>query len=249
MRNIRLLIEYDGSDFNGWQFQPGQRTVQRELETAIEKITTETVKLTGSGRTDRGVHAVGQVANFLTRSELPLNRMLRAINGLTGDDVYVRHIDEVPADFDSRYSAVSKTYDYSIIFEPSPLQLRYSWYVKYRLDFALMRKAAELLHGPHNFKYFSMLSDKKNTDCRIFQLDLTPGKSSCIISVKANRFLHKMVRGIVGFLCDVGRSRYHPGDVKNVYTGSIRDIYFAPPQGLCLVKVEYNIDHDRDKGA
>ncbi|OGC41940.1 tRNA pseudouridine(38-40) synthase TruA [candidate division WOR-3 bacterium RBG_13_43_14] len=239
MRNVRLVIEYDGSDFNGWQYQPEQRTVQGELESAIEKITTETIRLTGAGRTDRGVHAFGQVANFLTASNLKLDRMQKAINGLTGDDVYIRQIDEVPIEFHSRYSALNKTYRYRIIFEPLPLLLRYNWYVKYRLDITRMSKAIESLHGIHDFKFFSMLTDKKNTECNVFQLDLTPEETGCIITIKANRFLHKMVRGLVGFLCDIGRNRYRPDDVHLVFKGKIKDIYFAPPQGLYLLKIDY----------
>ncbi len=239
MRNIQLIIEYDGTDFNGWQYQPGQRTVQGEIEMAIEKITTESVKLIGAGRTDRGVHAVGQVANFLTTSKIELSRMQKAINGLTGDDLYIRQINEVSLDFHSRYSAVSKVYQYRIIFEPLPLFLRYSWFIKYRLNFSQMVKAGKQMLGLHNFKYFSALNEKMKTDCHVFQLDLTPEDTSCIIAIDANRFLHKMVRGMVGFICDIGRNRYNPGDVNMVFEGKIKDIYFAPPQGLCLLKVNY----------
>ncbi len=234
-----MLIEYDGTDFHGWQYQPDQRTIQGELETAISRVISEAITLNGAGRTDRGVHAAGQVANFLTGSGLDLERVRRAVNRLTGGDIYVKQIDEAPVDFHSRYSAVSKTYQYRIIYEPWPRQMRYCWFVKYNLDIDRIRKGVELLLGEHDFKYFSMLTEKKNTVCRLFELDLTPEPTGCIITIKADRFLHKTARGLIGFLCDIGRGRYCPDDVRRVFEGRIRDIYFAPAQGLCLLKVDY----------
>ncbi len=237
MQNIRLLIEYDGSDFYGWQIQPDLRTVQGEIEKALKNITNEEIKLIGAGRTDQGVHALGQVANFKIQLPWAPTKLCRALNSLTPDDIYIKHIDIVKDQFHSRYSARSKIYQYRITSIPSPFKIRYSWYINYRLNIENMKSAAKFLLGKNDYKKFSVSDGQKNTVCEIMKISLTERTEEIIIEFEGNRFLRKMVRGMVGFLVDVGRGRFqieNAGQIDN-----LKNLYFAPPQGLFLMKVNY----------
>ena len=239
MKNIKMVIEYDGTDFCGWQYQPNERTVQGEVEHALKQLTSENIRITGAGRTDQGVHAFGQVANFHTSSSLELAKIRKALNSLTGNDIYIKQIFKVNDDFHSRYSAQYKIYEYNIVLQPSPFKLRYNWFVRYPLDVSKMEKAKDYLVGQRNFRYFSAENDKDNTFCILHSISLTEPNSRIIIQIKGDRFLRKMVRGIVGFLHDVGRGHYKPEQTQDVLDGKISDLFFAPPQGLFLVEVKY----------
>lgn len=239
MQNLRIFIEYDGTDFYGWQYQPNARTVQGEIENALEQLLNAKIRIIGAGRTDHGVHAICQVANFHTSSNLKLHQIKKGINSLTEDDVYIKDIDVVDNDFHSRYSAKTKIYHYYIVLEPSPLKLRYNWFVKHKLNVTKMKKVIPYILGEHDFKLFSANKGKDNTVCTIYNMNLTEDNSHIIIKIEGNRFLRKMVRGIVGFIHDVGRGRFSPGNVKEVFNSKIKDIYFAPSHGLCLVEVKY----------
>lgn len=239
MQNLRMVIEYDGTDFHGWQYQPDKRTVQGEIEDALKRFFNVKIRIVGAGRTDYGVHALGQVANFQTSSNQNLQRIKKGINSLTGNDIYIRNIDRVDDDFHSRYSAKTKIYHYHIILEPSPLKMRYNWFSKYRLDLSKMKKVIPYILGEHDFKIFSVKNGKENTICTIYNLNLTEDNLHIIIKIEGDRFLRKMIRGIVGFMHDVGRGRYCSDNVKDVFNGKIKDIYFAPSHGLCLVEVRY----------
>lgn len=239
MRNIKMIIEYDGTDFCGWQHQPNERTVQGEVEHALKQLTSENIRVIGAGRTDQGVHALGQVANFHTSSVLELTKIHKALNSLTGDDIYIKQISELNDDFHSRYSVKYKVYQYNIVFRQSPFKLRHNWFVKYELDVSRMVKAKGYLVGKHDFRYFSVESNKDNTFCMVHSISLTEQDSRIIIQIQGDRFLRKMVRGIVGFLHDVGRGHYKPEQAQDVLNGKIRDLFFAPAQGLFLVQVKY----------
>lgn len=239
MKKIRIDIEYDGTDFHGWQYQPDRRTVQGELEKALQTILNERIRITGAGRTDAGVHALGQVAHFETNNNLDLERLRRAINAKTADDVHIKQIQQAADDFHSRFSAVAKLYQYNIISAPSPCRVRYNWYVKYRLDIERMQEAAHHCLGEHDFKGFSAEDEKENSYCKIYRIGLTEEAQRIIIVVEGNRFLRKMVRGLVGFLTDIGRSRFPPHDIKKALDGVRYDNFFAPPQGLFLMEVRY----------
>jgi len=238
-KNFRMLIEYDGTNFYGWQCQPKKRTVQGELKSALKRITNETVSIIGAGRTDRGVHAVGQVANFFSSSNLTGEQLRKGINSLTPEDVYIKRIELVEDDFNSRFSAKSKVYCYYIISEPLPCKIRYNWFVKYHLDLSAMKKTIPYILGRHDFKNFSVGNGNNNSVCEIYDMNLTKSDLQIIIKFEADRFLWKMVRGIVGFMVDVGRGRFSPDETKDVFAGNLKDLYFAPPQGLFLVKVSY----------
>lgn len=239
MKNIKMLIEYDGTEFCGWQYQPDERTVQGEIEYALGQITSENIKVTGAGRTDQGVHALGQVANFCSSSDLELKKMKRAINSLTKCDVNIKQISYVEDDFHSRYSAKSKVYRYNIILYSSPFELRYNWFVKFKLNMEEMQRAKDLLIGRHDFRYFSVENEKDNTTCILESISLTAQDSHIIIEIEGDRFIRKMVRGIVGFLHDVGRGHFESRQAKDVLAGRIKDLFFAPPQGLFLIRVRY----------
>lgn len=239
MRNLSMIVEYDGTHFFGWQYQPNKRTVQGELQAALRKITGNSVKLTGAGRTDHGVHALGQVANFHTDSSLPLLSMKRGVNASIGDDVRVKDITVVPDDFNSRYSAKAKVYHYHITLEPSPFRLRYYWYLKQKPDVETMLKILPALTGQRDFQNFSVRNGSENTVCNVIDIGVTHEDSEILVKVEGDRFLRKMVRGIVGFLVDAGRGRFTLAEIEKCFGGQKPSIHFAPPQGLFLVSVRY----------
>ncbi|MEO0156935.1 MAG: tRNA pseudouridine(38-40) synthase TruA, partial [candidate division WOR-3 bacterium] len=179
MRNLKMTIEYDGTDFYGWQYQPDRRTVQGEIETAIKEITGENIRIIGAGRTDHGVHALGQVANFKINSDISCNNLKSGLNALTGEDIYIKEIKEVPSDFHARFSACSKVYQYKIMSNFSPIKRKYYWYVDYILNLNLMKETIKYFIGEHNFRNLSVTSDdgfdrqEKNTLCNILNLSLT----------------------------------------------------------------------------
>jgi tRNA pseudouridine38-40 synthase len=239
MRNLSMVVEYDGTHFLGWQHQPNKRTVQGELQSALKKITGNSVKLTGAGRTDQGVHALGQVANFHTDSALPLLSMKRGVNSSVGDDVRVKDITVVPDDFHSRYSAKAKIYHYNITLEPSPFRLRYYWFLKQKPDVTTMSRVLPTLTGKRDFRNFSVRNGTENTVCDVVNIEVTHEDSEILVKVEGDRFLRKMIRGIVGFLVDVGRGRFTLADVEKCFGDHKPSIHFAPPQGLFLVAVKY----------
>ena len=234
-----MIVEYDGTRFFGWQYQPNRRTVQGELQGALKKITSGEIKLTGAGRTDQGVHALGQVANFHTESDLPLLSIKKGTNALLGDDVNVKDITVVPDEFNSRYGAKAKIYRYNITLEPSPFRLRYYWFLKHTPDVVLMQKVIPSLVGRKDFENFSVRNGSDNTVCDVRDIAVTREDTRIVITVEGDRFLRKMVRGIVGFLVDIGRGRFSVDRANDFFDGPNRDINFAPPQGLFLVAVKY----------
>jgi tRNA pseudouridine38-40 synthase len=234
-----MVIEYDGTRFFGWQYQPNKRTVQGEIQTALKKVTGEDIKLTGAGRTDQGVHALGQVANFHAASQLPLLSIKKGTNSLIGDDVNIKDIGVVADDFHSRFSAKSKVYDYHIALEPSPFRLRYSWFLKQVPDITMMQKAIPLFVGEKDFRQFSVQNGSENTICNLQEISVSREDAQIYIRIKGDRFLRKMVRGLVGFMVDIGRGRFVATDVAGFFNGSRGGINFAPPQGLFLISVQY----------
>ena len=239
MRNLRFVIEYDGTNFYGWQYQPNKRTIQGEIEDALKKITNENIKIIGAGRTDQGIHALGQIANFHTSTPLDTEQIKRGVNSLVREDIYVKKIEEVGSTFNSRYSAKSKIYRYHITLEPSPFKMRYNWFVKYSLQLSAIRKVIPYVVNEHDFKNFSVCDGNHNTRCNVNNVNLTQNGSQIIIEIEGDRFLRKMVRRVIGFMVDVGRGRFSPHNTDDVFAGKIQEIYFAPPQGLFLVEVKY----------
>lgn len=244
MKNIKLTIEYDGCLFNGWQKQDRQRTVEGELEKAINKVTNERVKLFSSGRTDRGVHAYGQVANFLTDSTIPSEKLKFALNDKLPDDISIRESVEVNKNFHARFSAHKKTYKYLILNEyiRSPIYRNYAYQVKYDLDFKAMKKACKHFIGRQDFSAFIPYKSNKNKNIRtVYDVRLVKRERFIELEIDGNGFLHNMVRIIVGTLVEVGYGKREPDSVVNVIKGKDRadSGHTAPAEGLYLLKVFY----------
>lgn len=247
MRYLKLTLEYDGSEFCGWQKQTGSglRTVQGVLEEALWRLTGERIATCGAGRTDAGVHALGQVVSFATSATIPASRFPAALNGLLPPDVVVKGCEEVDASFHARYSAVAKEYRYLIWNErlPSALWRRYSHHVNLPLDEAAMQDAARHLQGRHDFTAFSATGSSARTAVRnVISLDVARHGSWIVIAVMADGFLYKMVRLMAGTLVAVGLGKYRPRDVLDILESRARGKGgpALPPQGLYLVRIYYS---------
>ncbi|HTR81643.1 MAG TPA: tRNA pseudouridine(38-40) synthase TruA [Bacteroidota bacterium] len=243
MRNIKIVIEYDGSDFVGWQRQAAGRSVQEEIETVLRTITEEYVIVTGSGRTDAGVHARGQVANFKIESPIDVEDLRRALNGLLPDEIVVHSAAEVDETFSSRYSARERTYKYYIGRNPTAVNRKFCWQLFYPLDVKLMNTASGLIVNTKNFQSFSKVNTGvDNFLCTIFEARWDePSSGSLVFTIRANRFLHGMVRTLVGTIVDVGREYISLDEFKAIIDAKDRRKagMAAPPQGLFLEEVLY----------
>ncbi len=244
MRNIKLTLCYDGTDFHGWQRQPGLRTVQQVLEEALEQLTGGQTITTASGRTDAGVHALGQVVHFLTVARHSPSTFVRALNALVPRDVRILDAEEKPQAFHATLDAKSKRYRYVIDNGPiaSPFRLRYSWHVHPPLDESAMSQAGRLLVGRHDFHSFETDWPNRTSSVRTI-LDLAVERSGAFVTieVEADGFLYNMVRSIAGTLMLVGAGRHPTGWVAEVLAAESRAVAgpTAPPQGLFLVKIHY----------
>jgi tRNA pseudouridine38-40 synthase len=248
MRNIKLTLSYDGTDFSGWQTQPGHRTVQETIEGAIAALTgADRVRLNASGRTDAGVHAVAQVANFSTDSRLAPDVMVGAINAHLPDDVVVRSAEEVPATFDANRDALSKRYRY-VIHDgavPDPFMRRYAWQSRWPLDAEAMARAAEPLRGRHDFHSFETRWPNRASSVRtVSHLEVQRLDAFIRIEVEADGFLYNMVRAIAGTLINVGRGYWPESKVQEILEAEDRAEAgpTAPAYGLFLLRVVYAPD-------
>ena len=246
MRNIKLIIEYDGSAYHGWQKQcNAHSTLQQILEDQIEIITGERPKLHSSGRTDAGVHAINQVANFKTTSSIPAAKLMLGINSLLPRDIAVKGAEEIDADFHARYSARSKVYLYRILNRRarSGLFRNYCWHVPLPLDLAAMRQGAACLKGCHDFAAFCAANtDTEGTEREILAWDLERRDDDFIhFTIEATGFLKYMVRNIIGTLVYVGLGKFTSSDVLRILASGDRNQAgpTAPPQGLFLKEVKY----------
>jgi tRNA pseudouridine38-40 synthase len=244
-RNIRLLVEYDGTAYCGWQWQKNGLSIQQVIEGAIGRITGEAVRVNGSGRTDRGVHALGQVASFLTSCALPERALLLGINSLLPPDVAVRALEEVDDGFHARFSVTSKVYLYRICNRPvRPVKERlYAWHIWEPLDLDRMREAAEVFPGSHDFTSFcSTHTDSEDHVRSIHSLTIEKDPTGMItIMIEADGFLRYMVRTIVGVLVYAGQGKCTKADVIAIMEARDRRRakLTAPPQGLFLKQVNY----------
>ncbi len=245
MKNLKMVLEYDGAAYYGWQRQAGVRTIQETVEDRILLMTRERVTLIGSGRTDAGVHALRQVANFRTSTRLSEGSLLRGLNSLLPRDVAVKEITEVNEEFHSQYDAKSKVYEYRIFNSPNRTALwrNYCWHVYGQLDLEAMKKAAGMLPGRRDFSSFCASGHESKSMVReIFDCRLdSDGKEMAVFSVEADGFLKYMVRNIVGTLVDVGRSKLSPEGFRRVMEAKDRRKAgpTAPANGLFLVGVKY----------
>jgi tRNA pseudouridine38-40 synthase len=245
MRNFKLTLGYDGTDFNGWQTQPGRRTVQETLEAALAKLTGDTkIRVNASGRTDAGVHAVGQVANFHSDNHLPPEKRLPGLNAHLPSDIVVREFAEAPAAFDATRDAVRKLYRY-VIHDgpvPSPFLRRYACYSRRPLDAAAMARAAASLTGRHDFHSFETEWPNRTSSIRtITHLAVNRCGEYIWLDVEADGFLYNMVRAIAGTLMNVGRGHWPEERVAEILGAEDRRAAgpTAPAAGLFLMRVTY----------
>ena len=247
MRNIKLTLSYDGSEFSGWQTQPRVRTVQATLEEAIRRLTgAEKVCANASGRTDAGVHAVGQVVNFATESKLAPVKIMRGLNSYLPPDVVVAGAVDVAPSFDANRDAVRKLYRY-VINDGAVAQIflrKYCYQTRYRLDCPAMQRAAESLRGRHDFRSFESNWPNRQTSVRtITHLAVNRFADWIWLDVEADGFLYNMVRSIAGTLMNVGRGFWPESEVGRILTAQDRGKAgpTAPPQGLFLMRVTYEL--------
>jgi len=244
MRNLKLVLEYDGTDFHGLQRQRRLRTVQGVLEQRFSRLLGEEISITSAGRTDAGVHALGQVANFRTTRPVALDRLAQVLNGALPDDVKVQACEEVEHDFHARRSARSRIYRYTVIEreKPSPLLGRFALLMPGRLDLVAMSRAARPLVGPHDFAaYQAAGSETATTERTLMRLDCRRLGARVEITAEADSFLYQMVRLMVAGLIQVGRGELPPEAPGAALEAKQRLPRCAPAPacGLCLVQVTY----------
>lgn len=234
--NIKLTIEYDGSDFYGFEIQPQKRTVRGEIESAILGVTGEEIKLCSAGRTDRGVHALAQVVNFSTGSGLSLSDLKRAINANLPGDIYVKNAVEVPDEFHARYSAKAKVYFYRLLRRKSPLRRNYVWEYRFKLDFAALREIVPIFCGRYNFKRFAKRDEGV---CEVRRFDVWEEGDEIHLEIEGDRFLHKQVRMMVGTALLFARNRIGRVSIMRMLNGGEGMAALAPASGLYLKEVIY----------
>lgn len=236
-------IEYDGTDFYGFQVQARERTVQGELERALEQVSGQTVRVTGAGRTDRGVHARGQVVSFEVAWSRELPELHRALNAVLASDVAIQEMGRAPEGFHPRFSASSRTYRYTLLNQKgrSPLARRSAWCVERDLDIGRMAQATQRMVGTHDFATFGRPPKGENTVRTVCRADWQAQGSFLIFEIAANAFLYRMVRSLVGTLVLVGWNQISPDGFDEILKAMDRSgvKLVAPAQGLCLVQVDY----------
>lgn len=236
-------VEYDGTDFLGYQFQPNARTVQGEIEKVIAKVTKAFIRIDGAGRTDTGVHAVGQVIAFNVAWKHNLEDLHRALNAILPKDIVIKTLGIITEPFSPRFDALNRSYRYTIFNQawPTILMARYAYHIKPQLNLELMNDASQLLIGTHNFASFGKPTQGNNTVRQITQAKWSTIGTQLNFDITANAFLYRMVRNIVGTLIQVGLGRLQVSRVQDILLA--QDLkagsYTAPPHGLCLMSVTY----------
>ncbi len=244
MRNIKLTIQYDGTNYCGWQSQKNGIAIQDVIEKHLKKILNEKIKLIGSGRTDSGVHAKGQIANFKTSSNLPPGKIKKAINKNLPKDIVITKAVTTKESFHAQYSPKSKLYRYALSSKDtiSPFNRNYVAKIPYKLDLGIMKKEAKTLKGKHNFSAFEGARSKRESAVRsIKDINIKKKNGSVYIDMESDGFLYNMARNIAGTLIEIGRGYYKPGAMKKILKSKNRKNAgpTAPAKGLCLMKVKY----------
>lgn len=244
-KNFKLIIEYDGSRYHGWQRQKDDLSIQGEIEKALKTITAKKVTVIGSGRTDAGVHAEGQVANFECDTRLKPEALMNALNSLLAEDIKVKVCEHVGASFHARYDAKSKIYHYRILNRATPAAIgrQYQWFVRKALNRKAMRAAIAHIIGRHDFKAFEGSGSPRMSSARhVYSADLVEHEGGLLVfHIEADGFLRYMVRNMVGTLVDVGLEKLTPHDFKRILDCKDRSqaSATAPAQGLILIEVKY----------
>jgi tRNA pseudouridine38-40 synthase len=248
MRNLKLVLSYDGTEFSGWQIQPGAATIQGALALAIGRVTGENILPQGSGRTDAGVHALGQVASFGTQSPIPPENLVIALNDILPGAIRVLEASEVPGEFHARKSARAKTYRYRMYRGAicSPFITRYVWHYPYPLDEDQMQEVAGMIVGEHDFTSFAAVDPERGREemsnvRQIFSSSWERQSDEFVYTVRGNGFLHHMVRNLVGTFVLAGKGALRASDLTRILEARLRSAAgaTAPAGGLCLVNVEY----------
>jgi tRNA pseudouridine38-40 synthase len=245
LKNFKILIEYDGTAYHGWQRQKKDRTIQQEIENALSTMTAGRVTLNGSGRTDAGVHALGQVANFHCEADLSEAVFQKGLNSLLPADIVIKDCRLVDESFHARFDAKSKIYNYRILNAkiPPAIGRQYAWFIRKKLDIPAMRSTIPHIIGTHDFKSFEGTgSPRTHTTRNVMAAELIENKEgSLIFQIEAEGFLRYMVRNIVGTLVDVGHGKITPAEVKDILGTKNRSKASptAPPHGLFLMEVKY----------
>ena len=244
MPRFKLIIQYDGSEYFGWQTQKTGRTIQKLLEKILENFNEENpVKVIGSGRTDSGVHALGQVVHFDLNTLLDTFTLKKALNAKCPEDIFILSCEVVSPDFHARYSAILRTYRYQVYTGTNPLFRNQAWFLP-ELNIALLNNLSKNIIGEQNFLSFSKWNkDVNNTICNISQSSWRIANNMVIFTIKANRFLHHMVRYLTGTMIAVEQNKYSKKEFINLlkYPRKNVALHKAPPQGLFLEKVDYEI--------
>jgi tRNA pseudouridine38-40 synthase len=245
MRNIKLSIEYDGTNYQGWQVQPKGPTIQGILEEKLGLLTGESIQLFGSGRTDSGVHALGQVAHFKTQSQMDIHTIQRALNSLLPLDIVIQKVEEVDEGFHARKHSRSKIYEYRILNRNlrSAFHRGYVWHIPQKLDLTEMKIATQSLVGEHDFSAFRTVgSPTRTTVRRVIRAEWKKGQDGLIrFEIEANGFLKQMVRSIIGTLVEIGKGRMKAAEIRKILKSKNRKEAgpTAPAQGLFLKEVKY----------
>ena len=245
-KNFKLTIEYDGTNYHGWQRQPNSPSVQQTIEAAVETMTHRKITLIGSGRTDAGVHALGQTANFACETRLEPHELQKGLNSLLPDDIVIRQCLPVSPQFHARYDVKSKRYRYCILNRalPAAIGRQYAWWIRSELDIGAMQQAADLIVGEHDFKAFKASdSPRAHTRRHILQARWAHQESDRLtFDICANGFLRYMVRNIVGTLVEVGRNKITPVQFREILNSMDRAQAgaTAPAHGLFLIEVSYS---------
>jgi tRNA pseudouridine38-40 synthase len=242
-RRFRAKVEYDGTDFFGFQVQASHRTVQGEIERALEAVTGAKTGVIGAGRTDRGVHARGQVVSFAASWRHSLADLQRALNATLRADVAILELGLAPEGFHPRFSASRRAYRYTILHQPrpSPLERRTAWHLTQELDVSRMVEASRFLVGTHDFSTFGRPPQGENAVRSVFGAEWKASGSRLTFDIEANAFLYRMVRSLVGTLVLVGMGQVSSGEIKSFLQARDRSLIkqVAPAHGLCLMRVDY----------
>ncbi len=245
MKNTKIVLEYDGTDFHGWQIQPEVRTIQGVLEETTSALLQQDITVNGCCRTDTGVHAFGFTGNFLADTRMEASQIQSALNSKLPEDIALKQVDFVSEQFHARYDCVARRYVYRITTAPTAVFRHYLSYTKYPLDVSSMERAAGLLVGENDFSSFApaALDGDIPTVCNVLEAGFRVEGDVILFDIKANRFLHHMVRNIVGTLIDVGRGRMEPEQVEEILCKKDRRAAgpTAPACGLALEAVYYPV--------
>ncbi len=243
LQTIKLTLEYDGTDFVGWQYQENGRSVQETVEKGLSQILQEEVRIVGAGRTDSGVHAKGQVASFRTESSLNCSALVRGLNGVLTKEIVALNAELAADDFNARYDARSRRYEYVIKNIPTAISRKYCWVLGYKLNFDLMNRCLDDIRGLHDFTSFCKSdSEVKHHNCNVQNVSwVKQDDATVVLNISGDRFLHGMVRAIVGTMVEIGRGYRPEGDIARILEAKDRRQagMAAPPEGLFLAEVNY----------